>query len=207
MPRRRLPMAVDRLSSPPDRANGMGIDGMATLEDVLGFWFREADPKQWFIKDDGFDATLRSRFGALHAEAAAGGLADWEATADGRMALILVLDQMSRNLFRGDPRAFAQDARARAVARRAIAAGDHVFAPPERCQFLFLPFEHSEDVADQLWSDALFRALGDANLIDYAERHRVIVEQFGRFPHRNAALGRTGTPEELAFLEQPNSSF
>ncbi len=207
MPRRRLPGADDRLSSPPVRANGMGSDNMATPEEVLGFWFREADPKHWFAKDDGFDATLRDRFGAVHAEAAAGGLGDWEATADGRMALILVLDQMSRNLYRNDSRAFAQDARARDVARRAIAAGDHAFAPPERCQFLFLPFEHSEDLADQLWCDALFRALGDANLIDYAERHRVIIERFGRFPHRNAALGRTGTAEELAFLEQPNSSF
>jgi len=180
---------------------------MATPQDVLGFWFRETDPRLWFLKDDGFDATLRDRFGALHAEAAGGGLTDWEATADGRMALILVLDQMSRNLFRGDGRAFAQDERALAVARRAIAAGDHVFAPRERCQFLFLPFEHSENLADQRWCEALFRALGDANLLDYAVKHRVIIERFGRFPHRNAALGRTSTGEELAFLDQPNSSF
>ena len=123
------------------------------------------------------------------------------------MALILVLDQMSRNLYRDDPRAFAQDVRARAVARRAVAAGDHVFAPPERCLFLFLPFEHSEDLADQLLCEALFGVLGDANLDDYAARHRVIVERFGRFPHRNAVLGRTSTAEELNFLEQPNSSF
>lgn len=180
---------------------------MATPDDVLGFWFGECTPAQWFAKDDGFDATLRARFGALHEEAAAGGLGDWEGTADGRMALLLLLDQMSRNLYRGDPRAFAQDARARDVARRAIAAGDHVFAPPQRCTFLFLPFEHSEDLADQLWSEALFRALGDAELDDYAKRHRVIVERFGRFPHRNAALGRASTAEELSFLEQPTSSF
>lgn len=180
---------------------------MATPHDVLDFWFGQCTPAQWFAKDDGFDATLRDRFGALHGVAAADGLADWERSADGRMALILVLDQMSRNLYRGDPRAFAQDARARAVARRAVAAGDHVFAPPERCLFLFLPFEHSEDVADQLWCAALFGVLGDANLDDYAAKHRVIVERFGRFPHRNAALGRTSTAEELSFLEQPNSSF
>lgn len=180
---------------------------MATPDDVLDFWFRECTPEQWFTKDDDFDAALRRRFGTLHAEAAAGGLADWEATADGRMALILVLDQMSRNLHRGDARAFAQDAHARAVARQALAAGDHVFAPSERCLFLFLPFEHSEELADQLMSDALFRALGDAGLLDYAEQHRVIIERFGRFPHRNATLGRTSTAEELAFLEQPNSSF
>lgn len=187
--------------------NGTGNGGMTTPDDVLGFWFEECTPEQWFKKDDAFDAALRDRFGTAHAEAAAGGFAGWEATADGRMALILVLDQMSRNLYRGDPRAFAQDGRALALARRAVAAGDHVFARRERCQFLFLPFEHSEALADQLWCEALFRSLGDANLIDYAERHRVIVERFGRFPHRNVALGRNSTPEELAFLEQPNSSF
>ena len=180
---------------------------MPTPDDVLAFWFGECTPEQWFAKDDGFDTALRERFGTLHAEAAGGGLGEWEESADGRMALILVLDQMSRNLHRGDPRAFAQDARARDVARRAIAAGDHVFAPRDRCLFLYLPFEHSEDLADQLWCDALFRALGDAELIDYGERHRVIIERFGRFPHRNAALGRASTAEELAFLEQPNSSF
>ena len=180
---------------------------MASPHDVLAFWFDETAPNLWFEKNDAFDATLRARFGDRHAEAAAGCLVDWEETADGRLALLLLLDQMSRNLYRGDPRAFAQDARARAVARRAVAAGDHVFAPRERCQFLFLPFEHSEDLADQLWCEALFRALGDDNLLDYAVRHRVIVERFGRFPHRNAALGRTSTAEELAFLTEPNSSF
>lgn len=180
---------------------------MTIPDDVLGFWFGESTPEQWFAKDDGFDAALRDRFGAAHDEASAGGLADWEASADGRMALILVLDQLSRNLYRGDGRAFAQDERARAVAHRAIAAGDHVFAPRERCQFLFLPFEHSEHLADQMWCEALFRALGDDYLTDYAVRHRVIIERFGRFPHRNAALGRASTAEELAFLEQPNSSF
>jgi len=180
---------------------------MATPDDVLDFWFREIPPAKWFEKDDAFDAALRDRFGALHAEAAAGGLTGWEDSADGRMALILVLDQMSRNLHRGDPRAFAQDERARAVARRAIAAGDHAFAGKERCQFLFLPFEHSEDLANQWWCDALFRALGDDNLHHYAVLHRVIIERFGRFPHRNATLGRASTAEELAFLEQPNSSF
>jgi uncharacterized protein (DUF924 family) len=180
---------------------------MASSDDVLGFWFGECDPALWFARDDGFDATLRDRFGALHAEAAAGGLAAWEDNADGRMALILVLDQMSRNLHRGDGRAFAQDARARAVARRAIAAGDPVFASRERCLFLYLPFEHSEELADQLWSEALFAALGEPSWLDYAVRHRVIVERFGRFPHRNAALGRASTAEELEFLQQPNSSF
>src|SRR3546814_18887355 len=104
---------------------------MTTPEDVRGFWFGEATPVQWFAKDDGFDVALRSRFGALHDEAAAGGLGDWATTADGRMALVLVLDQMSRNLYRGAPRAFAQDGRAREVARRGLALGDPAFAPPQ----------------------------------------------------------------------------
>lgn len=178
-----------------------------TAADVLTFWFEECTPAAWFEKNDAFDQTLRDRFAGAHAKAADGALAAWADTRDGRLALLILLDQMSRNMFRDSAKAFAQDALARDVARRALGEGDHVFCDPNRCLFLFLPFEHSEDVADQLWSDALFRALGDANLIDYAERHRVIVERFGRFPHRNAALGRTGTPEELAFLEQPNSSF
>ena len=180
---------------------------MAKPSDVLAFWFDECAPEQWFRKDDTFDALLRDRFGALHAEAAGGGLAAWEESADGRLALLLLLDQMSRNIHRDYPRAFAQDDRARAVARRAIAAGDHVFAPRDRALFLYLPFEHSEEAADQLLSVTLFRALGDADLLDYADRHRVIVDRFGRFPHRNAILGRASTPDELAFLEQPNSSF
>lgn len=180
---------------------------MTTPDEVLEFWFETCTPDQWFKKDDAFDAVLHERFGALHTEAAAGGLADWENSADGRMALVLVLDQFSRNLHRGAPQAFAQDGRAQAVARRAIAAGDHVFGTRERCQFLFLPFEHSEDLADQLWCEALFGALGDAELSHYAHLHRVIIERFGRFPHRNAALGRISTAEELDFLDQPNSSF
>jgi uncharacterized protein (DUF924 family) len=177
------------------------------IQNVLSFWFVKNTRDQWFQKDDAFDAEMSDRFSALHGHAAAGGCADWEGTVDGRMALILVLDQFSRNLHRGDARAFAQDPRARAIARAAIAKGDHVPATPARKLFLYLPFEHSEALADQDWCMSLFTALGDADLLDYAHRHREIVARFGRFPHRNAALGRETTPEELEFLQQPGSSF
>ena len=181
--------------------------GGGEIQDVLTFWFVENGREQWFQKDDAFDSEMRRRFADLQVRAAAGGCVDWEATEDGRMALILVLDQFSRNLYRDDPRAFAQDARARAIARTAIALGDHVTSAPDRKLFLYLPFEHSEALADQDWCMTLFTALGDPELLAYAERHRVIVERFGRFPHRNAVLGRDTTPDELEFLQQPGSSF
>ncbi|WP_084619085.1 DUF924 family protein [Thalassobaculum salexigens] len=175
--------------------------------DILDFWFTECSEEDWFKKSDAFDATLRDRFGTAHEAAAQGQLDGWAETADGRLALILLLDQMSRNLFRGSARAFAQDPAALALARRAIAEGDHVGATRERRLFLYLPFEHSENPADQALCLALFVALGDDGLTDYADRHKVIVDRFGRFPHRNEVLGRESTPAERAFLQEPNSSF
>jgi uncharacterized protein (DUF924 family) len=177
------------------------------IQNVLEFWFVEHGREQWFQKDDAFDAEMADRFGALHIRASSGGCVAWESTVDGRMALIVVLDQFSRNLHRDDARAFAQDARARDIARTAIALGDHVGADPNRKLFLYLPFEHSEALADQDWCMSLMTALGDPDLLDYANRHRVIVERFGRFPHRNAALGRDSTAQEQEFLKQPGSSF
>lgn len=178
-----------------------------SIQAVLDFWFTECSEEDWFTKSATFDATLRDRFGALQAQAAAGTLDAWAGTPDGRLALILLLDQMSRNLFRGEARAFAQDPAALALARRAIAEGDHVGAPRGRRLFLYLPFEHSETPADQDMCMALFTALGDDRLTEFARRHKVIIDRFGRFPHRNAVLGRTSTAEELAFLDQPHSSF
>ena len=174
---------------------------------VLTFWFTECSEEDWFKKSDAFDATLRDRFGPTQEAAAQGRLDGWAETADGRLALILLLDQMSRNLYRGSAKAFAQDPAALALARRAIAEGDHVGASRERQLFLYLPFEHSENPADQAMCMALFVALGDERLTDYAERHKVIVDRFGRFPHRNETLGRQSTEEEIAFLKEPNSSF
>lgn len=178
-----------------------------SAEDVLTFWFAECSEEDWFKKSDAFDAALHDRFAPTQAAAADGRLDAWAETVDGRLALILLLDQMSRNLFRGSARAFAQDPAALALARRAIAEGDHVGAGRERRMFLYLPFEHSENPADQAMCMALFTALGDPHLTDYAERHKVIVDRFGRFPHRNAALGRSSTAAETAFLQEPNSSF
>ena len=168
--------------------------------DVLEFWFGR-DRKDWFAKNDAFDAELRTRFLATYESAAAGKLSDWEATPEGALALTIVLDQFPRNMFRHDPRAFAADATARAVAERAIARGfDSQFPPAER-SFFYLPFEHSEAMADQERCCALFRAMGDADLLHWAELHADIIRRFGRFPHRNAALGRSTTPAEKSFLD------
>jgi uncharacterized protein (DUF924 family) len=168
--------------------------------DVLTFW-RAAGPKKWFTKDEAFDAEIRQRFLATYEAAAAGQLAAWEESADGALALLLVLDQFPRNMFRNNARAFAADARARAVADRAIARGFDGATPLAERSFFYLPFEHSEDIADQERCIALCRASGDADALKWAELHADIIRKFGRFPHRNAVLGRATTPEEQAFLD------
>ena len=175
---------------------------------VLDFWFREAGPEAWFKRSDAFDETCRDRFLALHEDAAAGRLDGWAGTADGALALLILLDQLPRNMFRGSPRAFATDPKARGIARDAIAAGFDLALPAERRIFVYLPLEHSEDPDDQRDCVALVRErIGDAEMIDYAERHLAIIARFGRFPHRNAILGRPSTEEEQEFLAQPGSSF
>ena len=168
--------------------------------DVLAFW-REAGPDKWFKKDDVFDAEIRQRFLATYEAAAAGRLFHWEDTPEGALALVIALDQFPRNMFRGSARTFAADALARAVADRAIARGsDRCFPIAERA-FFYMPFEHSENLADQERCLALIRATGDAELQKWAELHADIIRRFGRFPHRNAVLGRATTPEEQAFLD------
>jgi uncharacterized protein (DUF924 family) len=171
-----------------------------TSHDVLGFW-REAGPAKWFTKDDGFDDGIRSRFLATYEAAVAGQLAAWEAQPESTLALLIVLDQFPRNMFRGSARTFAADPLALAVAERAIARTfDQQIAASEKA-FVYLPFEHSERLADQERSVALFRATGDADLLKWAELHADIIRRFGRFPHRNAVLGRVTTAEEQAFLD------
>jgi uncharacterized protein (DUF924 family) len=173
---------------------------MTTPTDVLAFW-REAGPDRWYDRDEAFDAAIRTRFLPPYEAAATGGLSDWEKTADGALALVIVLDQFPRNMFRDDPRAYAADPLARAVADRAIARGfDQQVDAGERL-FFYLPFEHSEDAADQARCVALHRALGDADSLKWAELHADIIARFGRFPHRNAVLGRETTPDEQAFLD------
>jgi uncharacterized protein (DUF924 family) len=187
--------------------------------DVLDFWFGLAtDPAytqtrpQWFRKDATFDAEIARRFGPLIDEAVSGGLADWTATPFGTLALILVLDQFTRNTGRDTPRAFAGDPRALSLAKSLVSTGADMTLTGVQRQFVYLPFEHSESLADQDESIRLFAQLGQdapalAGLLEWAERHRVIVARFGRFPHRNAALGRPTTAEEAAFLQQPGSGF
>ncbi|MSP46479.1 MAG: DUF924 domain-containing protein [Xanthobacteraceae bacterium] len=173
---------------------------IAPPQAVLAFW-REAGPEKWFKKDTAFDDAIRARFLETYEAAAAGRLADWEQTPDGALALTIVLDQFPRNMFRGSPRTFVADPMARTVAGRALARGfDLQTAIPDR-QFFYLPFEHSETLADQERCCALFRATGDAELLKWAEQHANIVRRFGRFPHRNAVLVRATTPEEQSFLD------
>lgn len=188
-------------------------------DEVLDAWFgprddprRQSLRREWFQGGPAFDEALRRRFLPLWEAAARGELAHWQATPQGRLALVIALDQFTRNFFRGQARAFACDATARRIAEAALADGeDRVFAPVARA-FLYLPFEHSEDAADQARSEALFAALADAapalaGYLDYARRHRAVILRFGRFPHRNAALGRATTAEEAAFLAEHPAGF
>ena len=188
------------------------------VDDILGFWFGRAgepdhgEPRRtWWLKDPAFDAEIRRRFLAVHERAATGGLDDLAHTAEGALALIVVLDQFPRNMFRGQPAMYATDDKARAVARITLDEGfDQQLFPVQRI-FIYLPFEHSETHADQKLSVKLFTALPRIPKRDEgmssALRHREIVERFGRFPHRNAILGRETTAEEAVFLKEPNSSF
>ena len=181
---------------------------MTSISDVLDFWFAPGQEARWFVKDEAFDAEVRARLGALHEAAAAGRLAAWKETAGGCLALVLLLDQVPRNLFRGEPRAFATDAAAVAVTRQALAGGlDRDLSQVQRL-FLYMPLEHSEALADQEDCCRLVAELTDKpEWADYARQHRDIIARFGRFPHRNAVLGRSNTEEETAFLAEPNSSF
>jgi uncharacterized protein (DUF924 family) len=179
--------------------NSSASSALPTPADILAFW-REAGPDRWFTRDDAFDAEIRAKFLPTYEAAASGKLEPWEATAEGALALVIVLDQFPRNMFRGETRCYAADPLARAVANRALKRGYDQDVPEQERSFLFLPFMHSEDMDDQKRCVALYREAGDENL-KYAERHADIIRRFGRFPHRNAALGRTTTPEEQAFLD------
>jgi uncharacterized protein (DUF924 family) len=170
-----------------------------TPADVLAFW-REAGPKRWFRKDEAFDADFRSRFQHCHEAAMRGELDGWAADAEGALALLILLDQFPRNAFRGSARMFESDAKARDIARAAIAAGFDTPVEADLRNFFYLPFMHSENLADQDRAVELTRTLGDDPL-RYAVLHRDIIARFGRFPHRNAVLGRVTTPEEQRFLD------
>ena len=168
--------------------------------DIVAFW-REVGPKRWFEKDAALDEAITRRFLGAHEAAAAGKLAGWEQSAEGALALLILLDQFPRNMFRGQARTFATDPLARAVAAGAIVHGFDSQVPAQMRSFFYLPFMHSEELADQERAMAFYKAAGDADGLKWAERHADIIRRFGRFPHRNAALGRTTTPEEQAFLD------
>jgi uncharacterized protein (DUF924 family) len=178
---------------------------MTTAEQMLSFWFDE-HAKDWFAKNAAFDAEIRDRFLPLYEDAAAGRVARWAEKPPSVLALVIVLDQFPRNMFRGAPRAFATDPDARAIARRILERGwDKGMTQAERL-FAYLPFEHSESLEDQDLSCELMKDF-DAKQRQYAERHRDIIRRFGRFPHRNDILGRQSTPAEIEFLKQPCSGF
>ena len=173
---------------------------IASAASVLAFW-RAAGPEKWFKKDTAFDEDIRAHFLETYDAAAAGKLSGWERTAEGALALTVVLDQFPRNMFRGDARTYAADPQARAVAKRALQHSFDQKVPLSDRQFFYLPFEHSEAMADQERSCALVAATGDADLLKWAQLHADIIRRFGRFPHRNAMLGRASTAEEQAFLD------
>lgn len=174
---------------------------------ILDFWFKEISPKLWWAKSDEFDQQIRMRFGALHQAASRCELASWRGTAAGRLAEIIVLDQFSRNIYRDQPEAFAHDALALALAQTAVAAGADTELEPAQRAFLYLPYMHSESPLIHAQAVKLFSQPGLEGNLDFELRHQAIIQRFGRYPHRNAILGRTSTPEESAFLQTPGSSF
>jgi len=175
--------------------------------DILNFWFDEIPREAWFQKDELFDQRLRQRFFTQHEHVAALPTTDCVRDAECAIAAVIALDQFPRNMFRGTPRAFATDAKALAIADRAIERGFDASLSKDHRTFLYLPFQHSEDAAVQARAVELMARLQDEELDSYAVAHKDIIDRFGRFPHRNAILGRTSTPEEIAFLSQPGSSF
>ena len=176
-------------------------------DDILHFWFEELSPEQHFAQEDAIDAMIRVRFGATLEAARRCELWNWRSRPQGRLAEIVVLDQFSRNIHRGSPLAFAQDAQALALAQELVAGRhDQALAPAQRA-FAYMPYMHSESLVVHAQAMVLFDQPGLENNFSYEVAHRDIIARFGRYPHRNAALGRTSTAQELAFLAQPGSSF
>ena len=175
--------------------------------EVLRFWFDEVGEKQWWAKDVAFDSAIAERFGALHARASAGELWHWRATAEGRLAEIIVLDQFSRNIFRGTARSFAQDKTALILAQEAVYGEHDLGLPAAHRMFMYMPFMHSESASIHAEAMRLFALLGMEENLEYERQHKAIIDRFGRYPHRNKILGRESTVEELAFLQLPGSEF
>ncbi len=176
---------------------------VVTAEDVIDFWFNELTARQWFTVDAIVDEAIQKRFAATHDAARQCELFHWRATPQGRLAEIIVLDQFSRNLFRDGPRAFYQDPLALALAQEAHSCGDDQKLDTKQRAFLYMPYMHSESPAIHEVAVGLFAQEGLENTLDFENRHKAVIDRFGRYPHRNAALGRQSTPEELAFLDEP----
>lgn len=174
---------------------------------ILRFWFEELTPKQHFVKDAALDETIRARFGDTLEAAAKCELFAWRATNDGRLAEIIVLDQFSRNVYRDTPRAFAQDALALVLAQELVAISQDCGLPVAQRVFAYMPYMHSESALVHTQAVALFTQLGNQDNLNFELRHKAIIDRFGRYPHRNAILGRSSSAEELAFLAEPGSSF
>ena len=175
---------------------------MQTADQILHFWFEEAGPQRWFKQSDAFDALCRERFQATLEAASRGECWRWRASPAGRCAEIIVLDQFSRNLFRGMPRAFAQDGMALALAQEAVASGDHLNMSADQRYFTYMPYMHSESLAVHEEALRLFGELGNAEALRYEKLHREVIERFGRYPGRNEVLGRRSTPGELDYLRE-----
>lgn len=177
------------------------------FEEVLEFWFKEAEPKQWWIVDPEFDARIRGRFLPVLDQAARSELFTWRSTRQGRLAEIIVLDQFSRNIHRNTPGAFSQDPLALALSQEAVASGALEQLSPTERAFLLMPYMHSESTVVHIEAERLYKAWAPASNHEFELRHKAIIDRFGRYPHRNTILGRASTPEEEEFLKQPGSGF
>lgn len=177
------------------------------LQDVLTFWFEDIKPSQWWKKDPDLDNEITLAFGDIHRQATQCELYLWRQTPAGRLAEILVLDQFSRNIHRNSPQAFAADSQALALAQEAVAGGADTHLSPTERNFLYMPYMHSESAEIHNVAVSLFSASGLTESQEYELKHKVIIDRFGRYPHRNAILGRESTPAEIKFLKGPNSSF
>jgi uncharacterized protein (DUF924 family) len=172
-----------------------------TPNTILDFWFNELTPKQWFIKDDTVDALIQQRFLETYQQAAQGELYSWRQTPQGRLAEIIILDQFPRNMFRGSAQSFATDPMALVLAQEAVAQNDHEKVETTQKAFMLMPYMHSESVLIHKEAVKLFSAPGLENNLDFEGKHKVIIDRFGRYPHRNEILGRKSTPEEIEFLK------
>lgn len=180
---------------------------MMDYQEIIHFWFEECEPSQHFQKDDAFDALIEERFRSIHTQVSKGEKADWRQSVEGRLAEVIVLDQFSRNLFRGTPQAFAYDGMALVLTQEAIATNQVVQLTDKQRAFLYMPLMHSESLLIHETAMTHFSETGLEDYFPFEESHRNIIARFGRYPHRNAILGRKSTAEEIAFLKEPGSSF